>query len=72
MTSSSSFAPQQSTNKFVLCVRFVVSSPQALELCGERREAGISIFPAITSGEHINHTIATWVKRAGIAKHITF
>jgi len=47
-------------------------SPQALALCGERKETNSPIFPAITSGEHINHTINAWVKRAGITKHITF
>lgn len=47
-------------------------SPQALALCGERKEADTLIFPSITSGEHINHTIKNWVKRAGITKHITF
>ena len=47
-------------------------STQALALCGERKEADNAIFPNITSGEHINHTIAAWVKRAGITKKITF
>ena len=47
-------------------------SPQALTLCGTRKEADKPIFPQITSGEHINHTIAAWIKRAGITKKITF
>ena len=47
-------------------------SPQALALCGERKETDAPVFPTITSGEHINYAIHNWVKRAGIIKHITF
>jgi integrase len=47
-------------------------SAQALQLCGERKEDSAYVFPAITSGQHINRIIGTWVKRAGITKNITF
>jgi integrase len=47
-------------------------SPQALTLCGERKEDGAPVFPAITSGQHINRVISTWVKKAKITKNITF
>jgi site-specific recombinase XerD len=47
-------------------------SAQALTLCGERKEDAAPVFPAITSGQHINRVIGTWVKRAGITKDITF
>ena len=53
-------------------VVYMPISPQALELCGERKETDSPVFPQITSGEHINHTVAAWIKRAGITKHITF
>lgn len=53
-------------------VVYLPISPQALGLCGERKEADKPIFPQITSGEHISKTISAWVKRAGITKHITF
>jgi integrase len=53
-------------------VVYMPISPQAFELCGERKNADDAVFQNITSGEHINKTIAAWVKRAGITKKITF
>jgi len=53
-------------------VVYMPISPQALELCGRRENAKNVVFPNITAGEHVNETIAAWVKRAGITKKITF
>jgi len=47
-------------------------SQQAFALCGERKESESLVFPQLTSGDHVNHTIDAWVKRASINKKITF
>lgn len=47
-------------------------SPTALSLLGERRMVHEFIFQISVSHHSVNKDIKYWLKRAGIAKHITF
>ena len=47
-------------------------STQALELCGDRKNADLLIFPDLAAAEHVNRHISVWAKSAGINKHVSF
>jgi integrase len=47
-------------------------SPEALQLCGTRKEEKDKVFEGVNSSQLCNNVIAEWVKAAGIKKEITF
>ena len=53
-------------------ISYLPISKQALELCGKRQNPDTHVFPKLLPAVHINPSIKTWVKKAGIKKHITF
>lgn len=64
------------------CIRFVSEktseaetmpiSNQAFELLGERKGDDMRVFPKVKYSAWQNELICRWMRRAGIAKHITF
>lgn len=54
-------------------VEYMPISPQAYNLCGERKKDGeLLVFAGLPDPSWISRPLERWVKASGITKHITF
>lgn len=53
-------------------VEYTPISPQAYQLCGERKEPGQLVFEDLPDPSWISRPLKKWIEAAGITRHITF